>query len=54
VGFTAEFVPQEVGIHLILVEYNEIAAYDASSVDVSEIPKTTPGKTVTFAGKKKK
>ncbi|XP_040581281.1 uncharacterized protein [Lepeophtheirus salmonis] len=57
-GFTAEFVPQEVGIHLILVEYNEIAvggtpfyskAYDVSSVDVSEIPKTNPGKTVTFA-----
>ena len=59
-GFTAEFVPMEAGIHMILVEYNGTAvggtpfyskAYDSESVAVSDIPKSTPGKTVTFAGK---
>jgi len=58
-GFTAEFVPIEVGIHMILVEYNGVAvggtpyyskAYDSESVGVSDIPKTAAGKTVTFAG----
>ena len=59
-GFTAEFVPIEVGIHMILVEYNGVAvggtpyyskAYDSESVGVSDIPKSAAGKTVTFAGK---
>ena len=58
-GFTAEFVPIEVGIHMILVEYNGVAvggtpyyskAYDSESVGVSDIPKSAAGKTVTFAG----
>ena len=62
-GFTAEFVPIEVGIHMILVEYNGVAvggtpyyskAYDSESVGVSDIPKTAAGKTVTFAGKSNK
>jgi filamin len=59
-GFTAEFVPIEVGIHMILVEYNGVAvggtpyyskAYNSESVGVSDIPKSAAGKTVTFAGK---
>jgi filamin len=59
-GFTAEFLPIEVGIHMILVEYNGVAvggtpyyskAYDSESVGVTEIPKSLAGKTVTFAGK---
>ena len=58
-GFTAEFVPIEVGIHMILVEYNGVAvggtpyyskAYDNDSVAVSDIPRSSAGKTVTFAG----
>ncbi len=58
-GFEAEFVPSEVGLHTVLVEYNGVAvggtpffakAYDAAAVAVSDVPKTTPGKTVTFAG----
>ena len=62
-GFTAEFVPIEVGIHMILVEYNGVAvggtpyyskAYDSESVGVSDIPKSAAGKTVTFAGKPNK
>ena len=62
-GFTAEFVPIEVGIHMILVEYNGVAvggtpyyskAYDSESVGVSDIPKSAAGKTVTFAGKSNK
>ena len=61
-GFTAEFVPIEVGIHMILVEYNGVAvggtpyyskAYNSESVGVSDIPKSAAGKTVTFAGKLK-
>ena len=58
-GFTAEFVPIEVGIHMILVEYNGVAvggtpyyskAFDSENVTISDIPKSAPGKTVTFAG----
>lgn len=58
-GFTAEFVPIEVGIHMILVEYNGVAvggtpyyskAFDGDNVAVSDIPKSAAGKTVTFAG----
>ena len=67
-GFTAEFLPSEVGIHMILVEYNGMAvggtpfyckAYDSENVMVSDITKSSSsssalhaGKTVTFAGKK--
>ena len=59
-GFEAEFEPLEIGVHTILVEYNGVAvggtpfyskAYDSESVAVSDIPKSSPGKTVTFAGK---
>ena len=66
-GFTAEFLPSEVGIHMILVEYNGMAvggtpfyakAFDSENVVVSEITKANTasqalhaGKTVTFAGK---
>lgn len=58
-GFTAEFFPIEVGIHMILVEYNGVAvggtpyyskAYDSANVAVSDLPKSAAGKTVTFAG----
>jgi hypothetical protein len=58
-GFTAEFVPTEIGLHTVLVEYNNVAvggtpffakAYDAEAVAVSDVPKAAPGKTVTFAG----
>jgi len=58
-GFRAEFVPVEVGVHKVLVEYNGVAvggtpffakAYDASAVTLSDGPKGS-GKTVTFAGK---
>jgi filamin len=47
-GFTAEFLPSEVGIHMILVEYNGMAvggtpfyskAYDSENVMVSDITK---------------
>lgn len=59
-GFTAEFVPKEVGPHTILVEYNGMAvggtpffskAYSSEHVAVSDIPKSSGGKTVKFAGK---
>ena len=59
-GFRAEFVPVEVGMHSVLVEYNGVAvggtpflakAYDGEAVVVSDVPKSAPGKTVTFAGK---
>lgn len=58
-GFKAEFAPTEVGIHTILVEYNGVAvgntpfyakAFDPNQVGVSDVPKSNPGKTVTFAG----
>jgi len=57
-GFRAEFVPVEVGVHKVLVEYNGVAvggtpffakAYDAGAVAVVDGPKGN-GKTVTFAG----
>jgi len=63
-GFTAEFLPSEVGIHMVLVEYNGMAvggtpfyskAYDSENVVVSDITKSNSAsqaaKTVTFAGK---
>ncbi len=58
-GFIAEFVPLEVGIHMILVEYNGVAvggtpyyskAYDSDSMDAPKSGGSAPGKTVTFAG----
>ena len=58
-GFEAEFEPRESGVHTVLVEYNGVAvggtpfyskAYDARAVAVSDVPKSAPGKTVTFAG----
>ena len=58
-GFVAQFIPTAVGLHVILVEYNGVAvggtpfyakAYDTDGVGVSEIPRGTVGKTVTFAG----
>ncbi len=58
-GFEAEFEPHEIGVHTVLVEYNGVAvggtpfyskAYDSEAVAVSDMPKSTPGKTVTFAG----
>ena len=59
-GFTAEFVPRTVGLHVVLVEYNGVAvggtpfyskAYEPDAVAVSDIPRGSVGKTVTFAGK---
>ena len=57
-------MPSEVGIHMILVEYNGMAvggtpfyskAYDSENVVVSDITKSNSAsqaaKTVTFAGK---
>ncbi len=58
-GFTAEFLPSEVGLHTLLVEYNGVAvggtpflakAFDSEAVTVTDVPKSSPGKTVTFAG----
>ena len=58
-GFSAEFVPTEVGLHTILVEYNGVAvggtpfyakAFDSEAVAVGDVPKAAPGKTVTFGG----
>jgi len=59
-GFVAQFIPNSVGLHVVLVEYNGVAvggtpfyskAYDAEGVGVSDIPRGTVGKTVTFAGR---
>ena len=56
-GFTAEFLPEEVGPYTICVEYNGIPvggtpfvgkAYDASNVLVSPIPWGTIGKSLQF------
>ncbi|XP_076311299.1 filamin-B-like isoform X3 [Tachypleus tridentatus] len=56
-GFTAEFVPKEVGPYKILVEYagsiipnspHMVKAYDAEKVEVSDIPHKTICKTVQF------
>ena len=58
-GFNAEFVPVEVGPHTILVEYNGVAvggtpffskAYRTDAVAVGDMPKSSAGKTVKFAG----
>ncbi len=58
-GFNAEFLPVEVGIHMILVEYNGVAVggtpfyskvYGSDNVAVSDVPRASLGKTVTFAG----
>ncbi len=62
-GFEAEFLPSEVGLHTVLVEYNGVAvggtpffakAFDAAAVAVSDVPRANPGKTVTFAGRCRK
>ena len=59
-GFVAQFIPTAVGLHVILVEYNGVAvggtpfyskAYDTDGVAVSDIPRGSVGKTVTFAGR---
>ncbi len=61
-GFTAEFIPSEIGLHTVLIEYNGVSvggtpfiakAYDSEKVKVSgsDLTKASPGKTVTFAGK---
>lgn len=59
-GFIAQFIPNAVGLHVVLVEYNGVAvggtpfyskAYDSEAVGVSDIPKGHVGKTVTFAGR---
>ena len=61
-GFTAEFLPSEVGIHMILVEYNGTAvggtpfyakAYDSENVMVSDITKSgaTSSSLIQTAGK---
>jgi len=56
-GFTAEFLPEEVGAYTICVEYNGIPvggtpfvgkAFDASNVLVSPIPWGTIGKSLQF------
>lgn len=56
-GFTAEFLPEEVGAYTVCVEYNGIPvggtpfvgkAFDASNVLVSPIPWGTIGKSLQF------
>jgi len=58
-GFVAQFVPNAVGLHVILVEYNGVAvggtpfyskAFDSEGVSVEGLNKGNVGKTVTFAG----
>ena len=60
-GFVAQFIPNAVGLHVVLVEYNGVAvggtpfyskAYDTDAVNVEGGSKGGVGKTVTFAGKK--
>ena len=60
-GFVAQFIPNAVGLHVVLVEYNGVAvggtpfyskAYDTDAVNVEGGGKGGVGKTVTFAGKK--
>ena len=60
-GFIAQFVPNAVGLHVILVEYNGVAvggtpfyskAFDSEEVSVEGLSRGNVGKTVTFAGKK--
>jgi len=59
-GFIAQFIPNAVGLHVVLVEYNGVAvggtpfyskAYDSDGVAVEGVPKGAVGKTVTFAGR---
>jgi len=59
-GFTAEFVPREVGAHTLTVEYNGQSvgatpfvckAYDAKRVYVGPLPRGQIGKTLQFMGK---
>ena len=59
-GFVAQFIPNAVGLHVVLVEYNGVAvggtpfyckAFDTDSVQVEGVAKGVAGKTVTFAGK---
>ncbi|XP_047736004.1 filamin-A [Hyalella azteca] len=56
-GFTAEFTPDEVGAHTIIVNYNDSAVsgtpftckvYDASKVGVSLLPRGAIGKSLQF------
>jgi len=58
-GFVAQFIPNAVGLHVVLVEYNGVAvggtpfyckAYDTDGVAVDGMAKGVVGKTVTFAG----
>merc|ERR1719397_2179062 len=58
-GFVAQFIPNAVGLHVVLVEYNGVAvggtpfyskAYDTDAVNVEGGSKGGVGKTVTFAG----
>ena len=60
-GLVAQFIPNTVGLHVVLVEYNGVAvggtpfyskAYDTDAVNVEGGGKGGVGKTVTFAGKK--
>ena len=60
-GFVAKFIPNAVGLHVVLVEYNGVAvggtlfyskAYNTDDVTVDGEIKGGVGKTVTFAGKK--
>merc|ERR1719474_1973661 len=57
-GFVAQFIPNAVGLHVVLVEYNGVAvggtpfyskAYDTDTVNVEGGGKGGVGKTVTFA-----
>ena len=59
-GFVAQFIPNAVGLHVVLVEYNGVAvggtpfyckAFDTDAVQVEGGSKGVAGKTVTFAGK---
>ena len=59
-GFVAQFIPNAVGLHVVLVEYNGVAvggtpfyckAFDTDAVQVEGVGKGVAGKTVTFAGK---
>lgn len=58
-GFTAEFTPQQVGSHIIAVDYNGYPVYgtpylckvyDAKQVIVGNIPRGHVGNTLQFTG----
>lgn len=60
-GFIAQYIPNAVGLHVVLVEYNGVAvggtpfyskAYDTDAVAVEGGSKGGVDKKVTFAGKK--